>query len=416
MLKNWTKICFAATSLFAVSAATTQAQDLVIYQKWSSPGEVAALNVLKKAAAAKGINWIDITIPHNTGSNVNLMNLVTGGNPPNIFSENNPAVYRDLTKMGLDRPLTAVFRESGALEKFPPSVVNSITVDGQIMKIPLGIHIDGMLYYNLEAAKKAGVDPAKWLSLDEMYADFDKIKAAGMVPLALGAQQWQIGYLTHALLASVGDADLFMKIYGPKPEETALDAPELKTSFAWLRKFQKAADAGAVNRDWNMTTNMVITGQALMQIHGDWMKGEWRAAGKEPGKDFGCIPVPGAKTLSVTVDGWGVLGNQPPEKDAAEVAFAKLAVDPVVNAAFAAAKGSTPIRTDVAPETLDACSRKILALLKDPAHQVQNPHSMVDADWQSSIWEVAFNFWSNPDMTVDTAIAKLKDNYQTILK
>ncbi len=30
--------------------------------------EVAALNVLKDAAAAQGIGWIDITIPHNTGS------------------------------------------------------------------------------------------------------------------------------------------------------------------------------------------------------------------------------------------------------------------------------------------------------------------------------------------------------------
>lgn len=415
MLRNLTKACLAATTLFTVAMAA-QAEDLVIYQKWSSPAEVAALNVLKKAAEGKGINWIDITIPHDTGSNVNLMNLVTGGNPPNIFSENNPAVYRDLAGMGLGRPLTDVFKENGALEKFPPSVVKSITVDDQIMKFPLGIHIDGMLYYNIEAAKKAGVDPTKWASLDEMYADFDKVKAAGLVPLAVGAQQWQIGYLTHSLLASIGGADLYTKVYGPKPDETALDAPELKSVFEWLRKFQQAADSGSVNRDWNMTANMVIEGQALMQIHGDWMKGEWRAAGKEPGKDFGCIQVPGSKALAVTVDAWGILGNQSPQKDAAEVEFAKLAVDPVVNAAFAAAKGSTPIRTDVATETLDACSTNVLEMLKDPAHQVQNPHSMVDADWQSSIWEVAFNFWSNPDMTVDTAIAELKENYATILK
>lgn len=413
-MKAWKKVWFAA-SLIALPASSALAEELVIYQKWSSPAEVAALNVLKAAAEAKGIKWIDITIPHDTGSNVNLMNLVTGGQPPNVFSENNPAVYRDLVGLGLGRPLTDLFKESGALEKFPPSVVKSITVDDQIMKMPLGIHIDGMLYYNIEAAKKAGVDPAAWTSLDAMYADFEKIKATGIVPLALGAQQWQVGYLTHALLASVGGADLFMKVYGPKPEETALDAPELKTTFEWLRKLQQAADPGSVNRDWNMTTNMVIEGQALMQIHGDWMKGEWRAAGKEAGKDFGCVQIPGAKALSVTVDAWGLLGNQPPAKDAAEVEFAKLVVDPKINADFAAAKGSTPIRTDVDPATLDACSKSVLDMLKDPAHQVQNPHSIVDADWQSAIWEVAFNFWSNPDMTVDEAIDELKEQYQTVL-
>jgi glucose/mannose transport system substrate-binding protein len=414
MLKNWKKAWLVAS--IVICPMVVHAEDLVIYQKWSSPAEVAALNVLKKAAEEKGIKWIDITIPHDTGSNVNLMNLVTGGQPPNVFSENNPAVYRDLTNMGLGRPLTHVFKADGAMDKFPPSVIKSITVDDQIMKIPLGIHIDGMLYYNIEAAKKAGVDPSKWTSLDEMYADFDKIKKAGIVPLALGAQQWQVGYLTHTLVASVGGTDLFMRIYGPKPDETALDAPELRTAFEWLRKFQQASDPGSVNRDWNMTTNMVIEGQALMQIHGDWMKGEWRAAGKEAGKDFGCLQIPGSKALSVTVDAWGILGKQSPEKDAAEVEFAKLIVDPKINAAFAAAKGSTPVRTDVDPSTLDACSKNVLDMLKDPAHQVQNPHSMVDADWQSAIWEVAFNYWSNPNMTVDQAVAALKDQYEAILK
>lgn len=414
MLKNWKKAWLLAT--IAICPSMVHAEDLVIYQKWSSPAEVAALNVLKKAAEEKGIKWIDITIPHDTGSNVNLMNLVTGGQPPNVFSENNPGVYRDLTNMGLGRPLTDVFKADGALDKFPSSVVQSITVDDQIMKIPLGIHVDGMLYYNIEAAKKAGVDPAKWTSLDEMYADFDKIRKAGIVPLALGAQQWQVGYLTHALVASIGGADLFTRIYGPKPDAAALDAPELRTAFEWLRKFQQASDPGSVNRDWNMTTNMVIEGQALMQIHGDWMKGEWRAAGKEAGKDFGCVQIPGAKALSVTVDAWGLLGKQSPEKDAAEVEFAKLIVDPKINAAFAAAKGSTPVRTDVDPSTLDACSRNVLDMLKDPAHQVQNPHSMVDEDWQSAIWDVAFNYWSKPDMTVDQAVAALKEQYQAILQ
>ncbi len=39
-----------------------------------------------------------------------------------------------------------------------------------------------------------------------------------------------------------------------------------------------------------------------MQIHGDWMKGQWRANGKTAGDDFGCINIPGTKALSVTVD------------------------------------------------------------------------------------------------------------------
>jgi glucose/mannose transport system substrate-binding protein len=396
-------------------AAPVMAQDLVIYQNWSSPAEVAALNVLKEAAAADGINWIDITIPHNTGQNVTLLNMVAGGEPPNIFIENSAAVYRDLTAMGLGRPLTEALTENGAIEHFPSSVLDSVTIDGEVMKMPLGIHIDGMLYYNIAVAEAAGVDPAAWDSLEAMYADFQKISDSGYVPLAVGAQQWQIGYLTHALVAAVAGRNIYNSIYGDAPDAAALDTPEVREVFDWLRKFQQAADEGSVNRDWNMTTNSVITGQALMQIHGDWMKGEWVAAGKVAGTDFGCVEIPGALAVPVTVDAWGALGGQPEEIDAAEMRFAQIVTDPVVNAEFAAVKGATPVRTDAPTDALDVCSGHVLSILEDPARQVPNPHSKVDADWQNSIWEVAFNFWSDPSMTTDDAIAQLQDNFDTIL-
>ena len=50
-----------------------------------------------------------------------------------------------------------------------------------------------------------------------------------------------------------------------------------------FRRIADQTDEGWVNRAWNDTTNTVITGKALMQIHGDWMKGEWLGAGKVAG-------------------------------------------------------------------------------------------------------------------------------------
>ncbi len=404
-----------AMLMLGVSAAAAQAEDLVIFQNWSSPAEVAALNVLKTAAAEKGINWIDITIPHDTGSSVSLLNLVVGEQAPNIFVENNSGVYRDLTGMNLGRDLTEAFTQSGAIDHFSSAVKKAISIDGEIRKIPLGVHIDGMLYYNMEVAAKAGVDPTTWTSLDAMYADFDKIRAAGFQPLAVGAQQWQIGYLFHAMMATVAGPEIYNQLYGETPDAAAIDTPEMRSVFTWLRKFQQQADEGSVNRDWNMTTNDVIAGKALMQIHGDWMKGEWRVAGKEAGKDFGCIPVPGYKAVPVTVDGWGALGGQPPEKDAAEMLFAQIVVDAKVNADFAGVKGATPVRDDVDPASLDACAQRVVELLKDEARQVNNPSVTVDADWSNAIWEVAFNFWSDPTMTEDAAIAALHGQFDTIL-
>lgn len=404
------------TALLVAAAPTTaEAEDLIIYHNWSSEAEVGALNVLRAGLEAKGHSWTDIAIPHDTGSNVSLLSLVTGGSPPNVFLEASPGVYRDLVELGLGRPLTEFYKEQGYTEHLPDSVVKSITVDGEIMKVPTAIHIDGMVYYNMEVAEAAGVDPTAWDSMEAMFADFDTVREAGYNPLAIGGQQWQVGYLTHALAATTGGPEFYSAIYGPEPDPSVIDSAEMRTVLDWLRRFQQATDEGSVNRDWNTTTNAVITGQALMQIHGDWMKGEWRAAGKEPGVDFGCIQIPGAAAVVVTVDAWGLLGDQDEAVDAAELDFASVVLDPQVQADFAAIKGSTPVRLDAPEDSLDACSQEVLHMLNDPARQVPNPHNTVDADWQSSIWDVVFNYWSDPSMTADDAIAQMQSNYDLIL-
>ena len=48
--------------------------------------------------------------------------MVVGGEPPNIFIENSAAVYRDLTAMGLGRPLTEAFTGKSAQIRVPSSV------------------------------------------------------------------------------------------------------------------------------------------------------------------------------------------------------------------------------------------------------------------------------------------------------
>jgi glucose/mannose transport system substrate-binding protein len=404
-------ITVGATASFAADAT-----NLVIYHSWSTPSEMAALNVLKSKLASQDINWTEIAIPHDTGANVSLTNLVTGGNPPDVFMNSDPGIIRDLEKQGLTMDLTKFFADNGVTPHFPQAVLNSITVDGKIMKIPTGIHIDGMVYYNMDVAKKAGVDPTKWTSLDDMWADLPKVKAAGYIPLAIGSDAFQVGYLTHALIAAVAGPDVFNRFYGPTVDPKVFDDPKLKEAIDWVRKFSTQVDPGSQNRAWNDTTNLVITGKALMQIHGDWMKGEWRAAGKTAGTDFGCENIPGTKAVSVTVDSWGLLDG-PSVTDAqrkAELQFALDDTDPVITAAFAAKKGSTPVRLDVDPSTLDMCNKVVLSTLAKPNMSVESPYNIADSDWVRSVWNVMFKFWGDPTETSDQAISELKDQYDQV--
>jgi glucose/mannose transport system substrate-binding protein len=402
---------FLAATAFAGSAG---AVEVVIFHGWSSPAEVAALNVLETALAAKGDTWKDLAIPHDSGSNVNIVNMVTGGNPPDVFMEANPDLYRDLESQGLGFDLGPIFDRVGATANFPQVVKDTIAVDGKVVKAPVAIHIDGMLFYNKAVSEKAGVDPTKWQTLDEMFAELDKAKAAGVIPLAIGAQEWSTGYLFHALYAALNGKEAFEKIYGTEPDKAAINSPEMKAALAMLRKFQQAADPASPNRAWNDTTNLVITAQALMQIHGDWMKGEWKAAGKTAGVDFGCIAIPGTKAAVVTVDAWGLLGGRDDTKKAGQEHFAELVVDPQVQSDFAAAKGSTPVVLNAPTDKLDECNQNALAILQDASKQVPTPHNTADADWRASLWQILFKFWSDPAMTEDAAIAEMETAYDSI--
>ncbi len=56
-----------------------------------------------------------------------------------------------------------------------------------------------------------------------------------------------------------------------------------------LKALKQYTDDGYANRNWNDTTNLVITNKAGLQIMGDWARGEFSAAGMTGVKDFGCM-------------------------------------------------------------------------------------------------------------------------------
>ena len=397
----------------AVPAAAAD-EELKVNYGWTAPAEQAAVQVLRDNLAKEGVKWTDFAlVQHDNGANISVVNMIAGGTPPDVFMQADPGLFRDIKTQGHGFSLTALYDKLGVTAQLPDSVKKIITVDGEIVKAPMLVHIDGMLYYNKDVAAKAGVDPTKWKSMDDVWADFDKIKAAGFIPLAIGAQQWQEGYLFHALVAAYG-SDIFDGFYSEKPDTATFDSPSMRKVLDVFRQFQQHADPGATNRDWNVTTGLVVSGKALMQIHGDWMKGEFHAAGKVAGKDFGCLTIPGAQSVSVTVDAWGFYGSSDAGVTDAQTKLASLVVDPVVASAFSLQKGSTPPVLNAPTDKLDECNNLVLGLLKDPTKQHPNPHNTTDADWFNGTWNVVDRFWTDPTMTDDAAIAEFKKLYDSI--
>ena len=407
-------IGLAAALMAGTASLAANATELIVYHGWSTQSEVGALNVLRESMEAKGHTWKDLAIPHNSGVNVSIVNLVTGGEPPNAFVTSDPNVFRDLDRLGLARDLTDYYNEIGATDGFFPIIRELSTVDGKMVKVPLFMHIDGMVYWNKDVAAKAGVDPDAWTSVDDMIGDFQKVKDAGFVPAAVGSQAFQVGYLFHAMLAAIGGPDIYNRLYAEEPDPTVFETDEFKKTVEVVRTFSNEAGPDAENRPWNETTNTVIAGQALFHIMGDWMKGEWLAAGKVPGVDFGCAVIPGSKAVAVTSDAMGVLGGQSEEIDQAELDLVAAFVDPVVSAKANQQKGSTSPRADAPTEFRDACNQVAMDALNVPNGQVPNPFNVIDGDWNTAIWNTMFNFWSDKSQTIDDVVESLTDEYDAI--
>jgi ABC-type glycerol-3-phosphate transport system substrate-binding protein len=408
----------AIALMVGMGPIAAKATDLTLFHTWSNESEMAALNTIVKAFEAKGNKVTSASVPHETAGESPLVSLFVAGTPPNLFIAADAAFFRDLEKKGQAVDVRPLMDQIGATKAFPETVLKAITIDGKLLKIPTAVHIDGMVYYNMDVAKKAGVDPTKWTSMDDMWADEAKVEKAGFTFIAIGGNTFQAGYTFHPLLAAIAGPDIYNRFYGAtpdgKPDKAVFDEKGVRDAIETFRRITAQTDPGWVNRAWNDTTNTVIAGKALMQIHGDWMKGQWKANGKVVGKDFGCINIPGTKALSVTVDSFGILGGVAPDVLKAEEDFASIVVDPKVNAEFAFHKGSSPVRTDVPTDKLDACNTLVLDSLKKPNFSVENTNYIADPDWQNSVWNVMFTFQGNPKMTTDDVIAALKKEYDSI--
>ncbi|MGJ8586320.1 MAG: ABC transporter substrate-binding protein [Marinosulfonomonas sp.] len=398
-----------------VTAATVaQATELKLYHSWSNESELAALNVFVSEMERRGHVITEMSAPHEQAGSSPLNSLIIAGTPPNIFLSGQAAIFRDLRDMGLGVDMGPYYDEIGASGNFPAIVREAIKVDGETRKIPSGIHIDGIIYYNMKVAEAAGVDPTSWTTVDEMFADMDKVKGAGYNFMAMGGNTFQAGYLFHALLAATAGEDVFYRFYSGTPDPTVFDEPGVTDAINLFRRITSQADEGWVNRSWNETTNTVISGQTLMHLHGDWMKGQWKANEKVLGEDYNCINLPGSKALSVTVDAMGILGGVSDDVMAAELEMASIVVDPVKNAEFASFKGSTPVRIDAPSDKLDACNKLVLDSLQVPGFSVQNPFYHGDTDWINSVWNAMFTFQGDKDMTPADVISVLKDEHAAI--
>jgi glucose/mannose transport system substrate-binding protein len=165
---------------------------------------------------------------------------------------------------------------------------------------------------------------------------------------------------------------------------------------------------------------MVIKGEAAMQFMGDWAKGEFKAAGKQPNIDYIAMPAPGTSPhFLFNVDSFIMFNVKNQAAKKAQAAMARLILQPEFQTVFNVNKGSIPVRLgmerdafdDPALRSMDAFVSSAVSggLLPSMAHEMA-----VFPASRGAIVDVVTNFY-NSDMSAEEAAMKLSKEVEAAM-
>nr|WP_245262695.1 ABC transporter substrate-binding protein [Ensifer sp. BR816] len=376
----------AVAALMLAATAARAAENVEVLHWWTSGGEAAALDVLKKDLEGKGIGWTDMPVAGGGGTEAMtvLRARVTSGNAPTAVQMLGFDIL-DWAKEGALGNLDDIAAKEGWDKVVPTALQQFSKYDGHWIAAPVNVHSTNWVWINKAALDKAGgKEPANW---DELIALLDKFKEQGITPVAHGGQPWQDATIFDAVVLSLGN-DVYKKAFIDLDPAT-LGGDKMKEAFDRMTKLRSYVDDNFSGRDWNLASAMVIENKAGLQFMGDWAKGEFLKAKKVPGTDFVCMRFPGTQgSVTFNSDQFAMF-KVSDEKVPAQLQMASAIESPTFQSAFNVVKGSVPARTDVPDTDFDACGKKGIkdlaeanangTLMGSMAHGHANPAAVKNA-------------------------------------
>ena len=385
----------AAALAVAGSAAQTAAPPpkAEVIHWWTSGGESAAVKTLADAYRAAGGVWVDMAVALGEQARSVAINRIVGGNPPTAAQFNTTRQFVDIVEQGMLNPLDDVAQRDGWEKFLPETVLNVIRVKGHYYAVPVDIHNPTWIWYSKAAFRQAGI-ASEPKSMDELFAALDKLKAAGLVPLAHGGQAWQDNIVFTAVLTNLGGRELYLKVLRDR-DPAVIQGEAFRQVLLTFKRLQSYVDRGSPGRNWNDATAMLINGKAGVQFMGDWAKGEFALAGQVAGRDYGCIPGFGANSPYI-IQGDVLVFPRTTQPDAvrAQKLLASVVTQPATQVAFSMKKGSIPIRTDVDASKMDVCAQQGLAIMKDKSRHLGNGEVYLTPDQNGALADVLTAYWN----------------------
>jgi multiple sugar transport system substrate-binding protein len=170
---------------------------------------------------------------------------------------------------GLLEPINDVFPAGSFEAEFPPAFKTASSYNGNIYFMPQSWYW-WAVYYNKDVFAKLNLSIPK--TADEFMAVCDKLKAAGIAPIAIGAKDtWTAGGWFDYMDSAVNGGEFHVKL--TKGEVPYTD-PAVKKTFGYIAEMAKRGYfmPNAASYSWQEAANVLFRGEAGMYLMGQFIK------------------------------------------------------------------------------------------------------------------------------------------------
>jgi len=311
--------CVVAGAAFAAGS-----NELVINSYMSDQAPKETFQKVVDAFQAKNP---DIKVTVNTTAHEQFKTLLpswlTSKQAPDVVTWFAGYRMQSFAEKGMLEPINEVFPGGSFEAEFPGAFKGPSSYNGNVYFMPQSWYW-WAVYYNKNVFAKLGLSIPK--TSEEFLVICEKIKAAGIAPIAIGAKDtWTAGGWFDYMNSAVNGGDAHVKL--TKGEVPYTDA-SVKKSFGYIAELSKRGYfmPNAASYSWQEAASVMFRGEAAMYLMGQFIK-DVAPADVKDSIDFFKFPVFEGRTeysVDTPTDGFMIPKNAK-NKEAAKKFMAYLA-------------------------------------------------------------------------------------------
>ncbi|MBO9589813.1 extracellular solute-binding protein [Devosia sp.] len=209
---------------------------------------------------------IEFQFLENEAFKAKLPTLLQSNEAPSMFYTWGGGVLKAQSETGAIRDVTAAFDADGGKwrSEVSPAAVDGLSIDGKVWAAPVQSGLVSF-FYNKELFEKAGIDAAAIQTWDDFTAAVQKLKDAGITPIAGGGgDKWPIHFFWSYLAMRELGQDGFAAAKGGEgfQGEGFLKASQMLADLGAMEPFQE----GYLGATWPDTQAVFADGRAAIVL------------------------------------------------------------------------------------------------------------------------------------------------------